>query len=121
MALLDDARTAVRVMSDATDGELLALIAASVEDMKRLGVREELLEEESMSPIAKHAVICFCRAFYGYDNPEAERFHEAYRLAVTALMHSEACDEPCPCSQQDGGDADDSQQDADDTTIDGDG
>lgn len=94
-ALLDEARVAVRVTSEATDGELATLIETAVKDMKRLGVRDSLLSGGAMSPIAKHAIICFCRAFYGYDNPEAERFHQAYRLAVTALMHSEAC-EPEP-------------------------
>ena len=93
MALLDEARVHLRTMSEATDVEIESLISMALEDMRRLGVHEELLVDGTMSPIAKQAVFFFCKAHYGYDNSEASRFDAAYRLAVVSLMHSEAvCD-----------------------------
>lgn len=93
MALLDEARVHLRIMSDATDVEIESLIAMALADMRRLGVREELLNEATMTPIAKQAVFFFCKAHYGYDNSEASRFEASYRLAVVSLMHSEACED----------------------------
>ncbi len=94
MALLDEARVHLRIMSEETDAEIETHIAAALRDMRRLGVREELLNENgTMDPLAKQAVFMYCKAHYGYDNSEAVRFSDDYRMTVTALMHSDACDE----------------------------
>lgn len=86
MALLDDVRLAVRTTSTATDTEIQAWIEAAIADMKRCGIDESLLGMETLNPIAKSAVILFCKARYGYDNDEAERFESAYRQTVIDLM-----------------------------------
>ena len=96
MALLDEVKVACRVSSDAFDTELEAYISAALMDMRRAGVREELLPPVSVSPLAKAAIFQWCKAFYGYDNPEAQRFMESYREILRALLNSRAneCDEP---------------------------
>ena len=56
----------------------------------------------TISKCQLHALCCpaaifqWCKAFYGYDNPEAERFMESYREILRALLNSRAneCDEP---------------------------
>lgn len=86
MSLLDDVRTAVRTKSTATDSELQMWIDAAIADMKRCGVSDGLLAKDSMNPIAKGAVVLFCKARYGYDNDEARRFEESYHQTVIDLM-----------------------------------
>lgn len=86
--LRDDVRTALRVRSTMTDVEIDALISAAREDMRRIGIREELLQERSMSDLAKFAVIAFCKANYGFDNTEGPTYFERYKWCVTALANS---------------------------------
>ena len=95
MALLDDVRVSLRVTSTMTDVEVSGLIAAAIADMRRVGVRDGLLAEEGMDPLAKAAVLLFCKANYGFDNSESAMYFERYKWAVRALMNSSAnvCDD----------------------------
>lgn len=86
--LLDEVRTALRVTSTMTDVEIKALIGAAMSDLTRVGIRRELLIGESLEPLAKYAVIAFCKANYGFDNSESAMYQERYKWAVTALMNS---------------------------------
>jgi hypothetical protein len=86
--LRDDVRVALRVRSTMTDVEVDALIAAAVADMRRIGIREELLDLRNMSDLAKFAVIAFCKANYGFDNTEGPTYFERYKWCVTALANS---------------------------------
>lgn len=88
MALLDDVKVALRVTTDAMDSEIEVLIEAALSDMRRVHVREELLDEDSMAPLVEMAVILFCKARFGYDNDEAERFDESYRQLVADFLNS---------------------------------
>lgn len=90
-ALIDEAKVHLRVVTDMTDDEIATLVRAAIDDMRRLGVRESVISG-SMSPTVKMAVMFYCKAHYGYDNSEAMRFDNSYRMAVTNLMHSEACE-----------------------------
>lgn len=92
MALIDDVRQCLRVTSTLTDAEIQMWIAAALADMRRCGVHDELLVEETMCPLAKSAVTCFVKAQYGYDNNEAERFLESYRMMLVGLLNSKAND-----------------------------
>jgi len=88
MAMLDDVRACLRVTSTMTDAEIQMWIDAAIEDMRRCGVHDSELSDEGMNPLAKSAVICFVKGQYGYDNTEAERFLESYRLMLAALLNS---------------------------------
>lgn len=92
MALLDDIRTAVRVTSTATDSELAMWRDAAIADMRRCGVKDELLDEslETFDPLVRSAVVCFVKGNYGYDNSEAPRFMAAYKSVLAALLNSTA-------------------------------
>ena len=86
--LRDDVRVALRVTSTMTDVEIDALISAAISDMERVGVMDELLNPQTMSGLAKFAVIAFCKANYGFDNPDGPAYLERYKWTVTALMNS---------------------------------
>ena len=86
--LRDDVRVALRVTSTMTDVEIDALISAAICDMKRAGVRDELLDPNTMDGLVKFAVIAFCKSNYGFDNPDGPAYLERYKWTVTALMNS---------------------------------
>ena len=88
MALIDDVRVSLRVVSDATDVEIQMWIDAAIADMRRCGVRDELLDGDPMAPLVKSAVTCFVKGQYGYDNDEAERFMESYKMMLVGLLNS---------------------------------
>jgi len=88
MALIDDVRSCLRVTSEMTDAEIQMWIDAAIADMARCGVKEDLLVQESMNSLAKSAVVCFVKAQYGYDNSEAPRFQESYRMMLAGLLNS---------------------------------
>lgn len=91
MALLDDMRMRVRVMTDMTDGEIEDLIDAAIYDMRRCGVKDELLDTEAPSPLVKQAVTMYARAYYGLDNAtERPQFVTAYERTVCDLLNSKA-------------------------------
>lgn len=93
MALLDDVRTALRVTTTLTDGEIAAYIGTALFDMENKGVKPEFLAEEAAEddymPIVKTAVINYCKAQYGRDVEASERNAclASYRSIVTSLMN----------------------------------
>lgn len=88
MALFDEVKTCLRVTGDMTDAEIRMWIDAAIADMRRCGVIDELLEESTMGSLARSAVVCFVKGQYGYDNAEAPRFLESYRLMLAGLLNS---------------------------------
>lgn len=110
MALLDLARTSVRVVTKLTDEEIEMWIAGAIAEMRRIGIREDLIDEESMSAPAKQAVVTYVKAHYGYDNEEADRFMASFHQMCVDLMNSTAnvCAES-PSSEGDGSDGEGSE------------
>lgn len=90
MALLDEMRVRLRVTHDMTDSEVEGEIYAAMADMRRCGVKEELLDEEDPSPLVKHAIVLYCKAYYGYDNSEREQFVKAYERTLCDLLNSKS-------------------------------
>jgi hypothetical protein len=91
MGVLDQMRAAARVTTDAFDDELQLLIDAAVADMRRVGVRDGLLDADPMPASVRMPVMLYVRAHFGYDNAtERPQFEAAYRQCVTDLMNSDA-------------------------------
>lgn len=93
MALLDDVKDALRVKSTAMDTEITNLIDACKKDLKISGI--DIMEEVDIEPdpLVKRAIITYCKANFGYDNPDAERLAESYsslknHLAISADYHT---------------------------------
>lgn len=89
MALLDDVRGSFLLTSTATDAVLQLHIDAALEDMRRVGVRPELLVDGCMNPIATNAVIAFCHAYYDATSVLTPIWVSRYEMAVTNLMNSD--------------------------------
>ena len=93
MAMLDDVRTALRVTTSLTDGEISTYIGAALFDMENKGVEPGFLAEDAADgdymPIVKTAVIVFCKAHYGRDVEASERNAclASYRSIVASFLN----------------------------------
>ena len=88
MAILDDVKVALRIAATTTDfdGEIQDLIDASIADLKLAGVAADKAVDTDM--LIKRAITTYCKAHYGYDNPDAERFLESYLMLKRHLALS---------------------------------
>ena len=73
--MLEDVKRALRVNNIAFDGEIQDLIDAAKMDLRLAGV---FFLDENADALIKRAIITYCKANFGYDNPDAERFQESY-------------------------------------------
>ena len=89
MALIDDIKVALRVVSDDLDAEVDTLIDAALYDMRRAGVNPALLDKDDLeNAFVRQAVTTWCKAHFGYDVSEAYRFEAAYDRILNALLNS---------------------------------
>lgn len=88
MALIDDVKTALRITTDVYDGEISGLIAAARDDLRLSGVASAALDADDPDPLIKRAIILYCKAEFGLDNPEAERYMASFRALETHLALS---------------------------------
>lgn len=92
MALLDDIKLSLRLSTDVMDSEVQMLADSALYDMERVGVDPDLLlvgdDGNLANAFVKNAVTCYCKAHFGYDNGEADRFDESYRRIVCDLLNS---------------------------------
>lgn len=86
MALLDDVKQALRVSSAALNQEIEDLIASAKEDLQISNVDAETLTDED--PLIKRAIITYCKANFGYNNHDADRFMAAYESLKSHLSLS---------------------------------
>lgn len=86
MAILDDVKAALRIAATTTafNAELTDLIAAAQADLALGGV----VITDITDALYKRAVIVYCKAYFGYDNPDADRLVRAYDMLKTHLALS---------------------------------
>ena len=86
MAILDDVKVALRIAATNTafDGEVDDLIDAAKNDLKLAGITEV----NDTDALIKRAINTYCKAHYGYDNPDAERFLQSYLMLKMHLTLS---------------------------------
>lgn len=93
MTLLNDVKTSLRISQSATafDSEVSDLIAAAKDDLRLAGVLESKVDaaDESLDSLVKRAVTVYCKANFGYENPEAERFMQSYNSLKAHLTLSQ--------------------------------
>ena len=81
--MLDNVKRSLRVTNSHFDEEILDLIGAGELDLKLAGVFYE-----EVDPLIKRAITTYCKANFGYDNPEADRFHDSYVMLKQHLSLS---------------------------------
>ena len=68
------------------DREIQDLIDAAKADLQLSGVHASKLVDTD--PLIKRAVVVYCKAHFGWDNPEADRFAKSYDMLKQHLTLS---------------------------------
>ena len=75
--MLQDVKDALRVNGTDLDVEIKDLIEAAKADLSLSGVSKDKVVDTD--PLIKRAIILYCKAHFGYDDPKiAERFEQSY-------------------------------------------
>lgn len=82
--MLESVKLALRVTVSDFDEEIQDLIDAAKSDLSIAGV--DIINEDD--PLIRRAIITYCKANFGYDNPEAERFQQSYDMLKQHLSLS---------------------------------
>lgn len=77
MAMLDDVKNILRVSGNNFDVELTDLIASARAELRLAGV-DETLANSNTDALVKKAIMVYCKAEFGFDNQEADRFRKAF-------------------------------------------
>lgn len=83
MALIDDVKVYLRMTTTALDIEVQDLIDAAKDDLELSGV--DPLKIVDTDPLIKRAVIVYCKAHFGYDNPDHDKLLKAYDMLKNHL------------------------------------
>jgi hypothetical protein len=86
MAILDDVKSELRIGSATTkfDSEIQGLIDAAKADLGLSGV----LKVSDTDALVKRAIVTYCKANFGWNNPDAERLQRAYESLKAHLSQS---------------------------------
>ncbi|KAA0944157.1 DNA-packaging protein [Sporosarcina sp. ANT_H38] len=74
--MLEDVKKTLRISSAVFDYEIQDLIDAGESDLRLSGI----YFADTTNPLIKRALITYCKANFGYDNPEADRFQNSYDM-----------------------------------------
>lgn len=89
MALLDDMKQALRINNTEMDIEVLDLIETAKSEMSNININiNKVTDTGEMDPLIKRAITLYCKANFGYDNSDAERFAECYKMLKIHLALS---------------------------------
>lgn len=84
--MLESVKRALRVTVSDFDEEIQDLIDAAKRDLEIAGVAKDKIVDTDK--LIKRAIITYCKANFGYDNPEAERFQQSYDMLKQHLSLS---------------------------------
>lgn len=85
MAILDDVKIILRITNTAYNTAISDLILAAKTDLSISGVYEAINETD---PLIKRAIMLYCKANFGYDNPDTDRLQQSYEMLKSHLSLS---------------------------------
>jgi len=88
MALLDDIKLTLRISNTAFDSEITDLISAARSDLKLSGVLESKVNDDT-DALIKRAIVVYCKANFGWNNPDAEKLQQSYDMLKMHLSLSQ--------------------------------
>lgn len=77
--MLNDVKLSLRIINNHFDGEIQDLIDAARMDLKQSGVSHDKANSDD-DALIKRAITTYCKANFGYDNPDADRFAKSYEM-----------------------------------------
>lgn len=88
MALIDDIKPRLRITTDDPGivGEVQDLIDEAKADLVLAGIDPAKVIDTD--PLIKRAITTYCKANFGYDNPDADRLRESYEAFKAHLSLS---------------------------------
>lgn len=79
--MLEKVKLALRIKSNKLDGEITDLIGACKIDLSIGGV----ININDDDPIIQRAIIVYCKANFGFDNKDSEKYQKSYDLLKQSL------------------------------------
>lgn len=88
MTLLADVKTTLRISSSNTvfDTEINDLIEAAKAELELSGVYDDFAL--ATDPLIKRAITTYCKAHFGWDNPDSEKLHQSFEMLKNHLTLS---------------------------------
>ena len=81
--MLNKVKLALRINNDAYDGEINDLIDACKKELELAGIASSNITDTDEMII--QTVVSYCKAFFGFDNSDAERYIRSYESLKTFL------------------------------------
>lgn len=85
--LLEKIKNALRVDGNDLDEEIQDLIDAAKADLVLSGLKESKIVDTD--PLIIRAITTYCKANFGYDIPDAERYQQSYEMIKNHLSLSQ--------------------------------
>lgn len=77
--MLNDVKVSLRITNNYFDNEIQDLIDAARLDLIQSGVSISKANSDD-DALIKRAITTYCKANFGYDNPDADRFTQSYKM-----------------------------------------
>ncbi|MFS0864122.1 DNA-packaging protein [Fredinandcohnia sp. 179-A 10B2 NHS] len=77
--MLHDVKLSLRILNNAFDSEVLDLIEEARQDLILSGVSSVKANDDT-DPLIKRAIKTYCKANFGFDNPDAARLKDSYEM-----------------------------------------
>jgi uncharacterized phage protein (predicted DNA packaging) len=84
--MIETVKRELRITSTAFDEEVMDLIEAAFADLRIPPIKADKLVETE--PLIKRAVILYCKAYFGLDNQDSEKYIKSYDNLVQKLSLS---------------------------------
>lgn len=84
--MLESVKRELRVTNNAFDGEIQALIDSAKLDLRIPQIDEAKIEEADA--LIQRAIIFYCKANFGLDNKDSEKYQKAYENLAERLSLS---------------------------------
>lgn len=81
--MLDKVKSSLRILNDRFDEEILLLINSATRDLISSGINVKYINEEKED--IQLAIITYCKANFGIDNTEFEKYTNSYQRQLEKL------------------------------------
>lgn len=86
--MLEDIKSILRITNSAFDNEINDLIGSATIDLKLSGITPVKADFPENDSLIKRAIIFYCKANFGLDNPDSDKYQKAYDSLKTHLVLS---------------------------------
>lgn len=81
--MLDKVKLSLRIKTNKLDIDITDLIEEAKGDLKRVGIPEQIINKDD--PLISRAIKLYCKANFGLENKDAEKYQKAYEMVRDEL------------------------------------